>query len=94
MEDNLKHLQENFKNYLETFEHLQNEKEMLSYLHFDIQKQKQIKVINNLKNKLAAYEEELNKGISPYKWNCVKNVDERDYVTGIHIKANYGLFLV
>lgn len=71
----------------------EGEKHILPFLKFDSQIEKQNKIIENISNQIKEVENNMNKGIAPYRWKVLKNIDECDS-DGWRIKAEYGLKLV
>lgn len=93
LQDNLRHLKIRLKDYVETGDRLESEKRILNAMNFTSQMETQKQIIAKLEKHLIQCENELSKGLAPYKWRCVRNIDEYD-TYGIRIKAEYGMFLV
>lgn len=71
----------------------EGEKSILPLLNFDSQTDKQKKIIENISKQMNNIENNMNKGLSPYRWKVLKNIDECDS-DGWRIKADYGLNLI
>lgn len=92
-QNNYSHLIDNFYKWLDLKQQYESEKRILHFLNFDSQIDKQKKIIENISNQINDVENNMNKGISPYRWKVIKNIDECDS-DGWKIKTDYGLKLV
>lgn len=92
-QNNRGHLIGNFYKWLDLKKQCEGEKSILPFLNFDSQIDKQKKIIENISNQINDIENNMNKGLSPYRWIVLKNIDECDS-NGWRIKADYGLNLV
>jgi hypothetical protein len=73
LKDSLQNLQYNVSKYAEKIEQIEKCKNRLKKLTFDIDKDKERKLLDCYKKELLEIEVEMNKGISPYSWDMIRN---------------------
>ena len=92
--DNINNTQKYLKDYSYELDQVRISGKILEELKFDIQKERQRKVLNSHMKKLEEIEEKINENLSPYFWVISQNEnDPYGFKFGRTMKARYVLHL-
>ena len=90
-QNNFKHTYNNLKEWIKEKGYLEASNSILQYLKFDSQIAHQKEISRGHEQKMSEIEQKLNEGISPYKWEILKDTDF--WIFENHVKADYILML-
>lgn len=91
LKDNIDIVSSKIMEYIKENELLGQSIQILRFLKFESQQEKQKSFIDDCKRRLKEIIEEFNKDIKPYYWEIIK--DTYDNEMNMKIKANYVFFL-
>lgn len=90
-QNNIEHIYNDLKEWIKEKVYLKSSNEILSILKFDSQIEHQKEISREHEQKITEIETKMNEGISPYKWEILKDVDF--WIFENHVKADYVLML-
>ncbi len=90
-QNNIEHTYNDLKEWIKEKVYLKSSNEILSILKFDSQIEHQKEISREHEQKITEIETKMNEGISPYKWEILKDVDF--WIFENHVKADYVLML-
>lgn len=90
-QSNIEHTYNDLKELIKERAYLKASDEILSALKFDSQIEHQKEISRKHEQKITEIEIKMNKGISPYKWEILKDTDF--WIFENHVKADYVLML-
>lgn len=91
--NNLSHVYGDLKELIRTTNLLKRDQEMLKFLKFDSQKNKQLDLIEKNKIKIDEINCRMSNEISPYVWTIFEDVDDYVYECQSYVKADYLMIL-
>lgn len=72
-QNNLSHVLNDLKKLIEENQLLKGNRNVLKYLKFDSQREKQLRLIEENKKRISEIENKMNKEISPFYWQIIKD---------------------